>query len=374
MLFNPRFQILQTMDTNPGLQTGGDSLQGITYLSGGIAMSRRYRHQQMGLQYTGGGSFYSQATQLNNSFHEFNASLQNSSGRTSWALSQHFSYLPDSPGGFGGSPVLGVDPSILSLRPELMGNQSVFNRITRTNATSAAEIRLPRGARSSITLSGSYGLLRFDGPGAVDSDQGGLSVSYDRRLNRRSSLGINYKGSVVRFVGTSGLMDSHSFILGYTHQITGRMSLEAGGGPQITNPHDIGISNRIISATLHSNLNYRLNRTGVGLNYSRSVTGGAGAFGGSFSDQVTFNASRPLSRTADGRIEVGYSRNADLTNANHYSSWLAGANINRRMGRTVSLFLDYKMYYQSFTASTASPLRHVLGLGFSWEGMPIRRH
>ncbi|HVZ61663.1 MAG TPA: hypothetical protein VG892_12835, partial [Terriglobales bacterium] len=54
-LFNPRFQILQTMDTNPGLQTGGDSLQGITYLSGGIAMSRRYRHQQMGLQYTGGG-------------------------------------------------------------------------------------------------------------------------------------------------------------------------------------------------------------------------------------------------------------------------------------------------------------------------------
>jgi hypothetical protein len=360
----PGFQYAGTIQSNGFGQANNSGWVMNNYLVGNISLLKAWSRSELAVNYSGGG-FFSTDSALGNGTYQRLALAQNFEWNR-WAMQilEHFSYLPQSQFGFGGGTNLGV-PGVGSIGPTIPGlglgyvpNQSIYAAFgPQYSNVTALQVTYATSRRGSITASGSYGTLNFVDPGNVDNSTTSGTVGYNYELTRQNSIGGFYRFSGYHFAGQPQAFGSNSFNLAFSRKLTGRMALQAYGGPEITTfriPVD-GQSSKI-GANLGVTLDYAFKDGGLAGRYFHGVTGGSGVFTGSTVDQVILTANRRLSRVWTGHLNFGYAHNKSIVSSTTassagYNSWFLGGGVTRPFGRNATVAIAYNADISSYTPS-----------------------
>lgn len=230
-------------------------------------------------------------------------------------------------------------------------------------------------------VSASYGILRFQQVGFVNNSHVAARTGYSYNLTRKDSIGLFYGFTAFRFEGRAQRIYDHSVHLSYGRRVTGRLALQLSAGPDLYQfRNQVAGSARQISWTVDSALIYRFRNTYFQTDYSSRLTGGAGVLSGSRTDQVRLTTGQRLSRNLHGSVDLGYARNAVLpqtasATGRVFSTWYAGLQMTRLVGRHTSVYLNYNFQRQSSDIALCAlticggpvTLRHHFGIGFEWH-------
>ncbi len=379
-------------DTNPQSIGNNSAPTAQTTVGGELALHRQWKRYELTTQYTGDEEIYSSHPELNRSFHELAFSQKAAWSRWKMSLDDQASYSPDAratyfnfgnlPSGLGSA----INTGLLNLNPFLTPNQSILTvREPRISNTVAGELDYTASARSTLTLSGSYGLLHFLDSGFIDERNFGVRTGYDYRLTPRDTVSVSYAAMLFRFdSGTS--LDSHTVYLSYGRRITGRLLFEVSGGPQVTLLHGLAAgADTLTSWSLNTSIRYRLSNSDLSLSYQRGVTGGSGVLLGAQTNQVRASLTRRLSRVWSGTVDFGYARNETLaplaaTSGNvTYDSWGGGFRLTRPVGHYAEMYFAYSAQRQTVqspgcvgAACGFVGLRQVFGIGFNFRFRPVQ--
>jgi hypothetical protein len=254
----------------------------------------------------------------------------------------------------------------------------------------ATEIAYAVTRRGTVTVSASYGILRFIETGNIDTNDTILGAGYNYALSRKDTIGMLYRFTGYRYAGNPQAINDHVAQLAYGRKVTGRMALQLFAGPEVTTfrvPFG-GVSQKI-SGSGGASLTYAFsrNRSTLSLSYNHGVGGGSGQFTGSRMDQLQGGINDQLSRVWQGNLNFGFARNTSLglsipTQVSQtYDSWYMGGGLSRPLGRTANFTLGYTAYLQNSSlpvcaAGTCSTnyLQHQISLSFQWHTRPLVLH
>ena len=389
------FETADSNSDNTGDKTNFDTA---STFSGHIALQRLWSRYQLTADYTGGGSIYNNRSSLNTTLHQFGLSQAIAWRRWSLRLSDFLGYLPESAFGFGGfnsglgspSPTaVNLNPvsNVVNLNPTFTPSQTIFtSRAARLSNTAVGEVQYSLNPRSSITATGSYGILHFLGSDFINSTNNSnnavFQTGYNHELTKRDTLALTYGFSRFWFGGTTRVINNHAVQLGYGRRLTGRLALQLSGGPEI---HRVSGSGRRLSWTTLSSLRYGFRRTELELSYAAYLAGGGGVLRGARNHQVQLGVARQLSRMWSGSLDLGFARNIGLRENTTqivqptFNSWYTGVNLRRPLGRYTSIFFNYVFQRQTANSNACiggvcatTALRQHFGLGFNWHLRPIR--
>lgn len=384
----PSLQVTAYGDSNRFISSAGTSkIEMVGTIVGRLAAQRVTRTNQLTMDYMGGGLLYARESDLNATMHEFGFTENWKGRRWGLMLGDRVSYLPESPFGFYGfgSPGLGAGgfgTNLGQLNPMFTPNQSILSgRGSRVSNTTVAQVEYDLSARSAFTATASYGLLRFQESGPIDSDHRIYTAGYSYMVTRRDTVAISYGFSQFRFKGVSVGFDNHFVQLSYGRRVTGRLAFELAGGPQFDvfrNP-TTGSDQRV-SWNAHSSLRYRLRRTDVGFSYGHYTTSGSGVLFGAQTDQINGSIGWRLSRNWSGSLNPGYAHNNRLAQTTaqgvsvSYDSIHAGFRLYRALGRYMDMSFNYSVQDQRSSSTGQEGInggnvlvRHVFGFGFNWH-------
>jgi hypothetical protein len=363
------------------------------YLVGNLSLLGAWNHSQLAVNYSGGGSVSTDQSQGNNYYHQLGLIQAFNWQRWHLVFIDQFSDLPQAQFGFGASsnlatPGIGgpLQPSLPSLQTSYQPNQSIFTSLGQRYSNSiTTQIAYDVSRRGSITLSGSYGILRFVQTGNIDTNDSIFSLGYNYALSQKDSIGMLYRFSGYRFIGNPQAFNSHAALFAYGHKITGRLALQLFGGPEVTT-FRVPVSNKSdrISVSGGGTLTYASLRTGLSVTFNHGVSGGSGQFTGTSADQLQNALTYQLSRVWQGNLSFGFARNTSLGPSNTsqvsqtYDSWFAGAAVSRPVGRTAKFNFGYTAYIQNShlpvcigSACSTSYVQHQISLDFQWHTRPL---
>jgi hypothetical protein len=362
------------------------------YVAGNLSLLEAWSHSKLSLNYSGGGVFSTDSTIGNGYFHELSAMQEFTSSRWQLQFLDQFSYLPESQFGFGGVANLNIPGISGSLGPPLPGlqsnyvpNQSIFTSVgSRYSNAGAVQLVYALSSRGSVTFSGSYGMLRFNEAGSIDTDDEIGSIGYSYAVTKNDTIGLVYRFSAFHYSGNPQAIGDQSFNVAYGRKITAKLALQLYGGPNVTNFRvPIGGKTNRISGGGGGTLNYGFKRGTLSLTYDHSVTGGSGIFLGSRSDLLQTGLIHQLGRVWSGNMQFGFARNRSLINVaplgtQDYSAWFAGAGLSRSLGHNASFTLGYTARIQTTNlpvlaagTSDTSYLQHLISLNFQWHTRPL---
>ncbi len=382
----PGFQVATTA------QSGGNNGNWFdtTYLAGNLSLSEAWAHSHLALNYSGGGYFSTEGNQGNGAYQQLG--LVQSFHWSRWQLDffDEFAYLPTSQFGFGGLSNIGtpgIGGSLSPGAPGLGGNfvpdQTVLAsngpRYSNSFATQANFLTSPRG---SITLVGSYGILRFSNPGNIDNDDIVGSIGYNYAISRKDTIGVLYRFTGYHFSGLPQAIGDHVFNAAYSRKVTGRLAISLFGGPEITNFRiPIGTKTDNLGVSFGASALYGLQRGGVTLSYTHGTTGGSGVVAGATGDDLTASATRQLTRQWNARGNFGYGRTHGFTrntiSASSFNSFYFGAGLDHPLGRNALLSFGYTGYvvHESDVACggvcSSTFTQHQIAVGFQWHSRPF---
>ncbi len=380
-------QFLETADTNSNITSGQSNLDAVSTLFGHITLQRVWSRYELAADYSGGGYLYNTRSGLNSAIHQFGVTQRIAWRRWSLLLSDQVGYLPEASFGFGGLNYYGLGGSVTNLtnvNPIFEPNQTILTaRATRISNTVVGEVAYTIGPKSSITASGSYGILRFTGTGSslIDSSNEVFLTGYNYALTHRDTIALTYGLSLFRFEGTNQRFQNHSVHVAYGRRITGRFALQLSAGPEIATFSNPGTR---LSWGMGSFLLYQFRRTSLGISYSNYLSGGSGVLVGAQSHSIGMTVGRQLSRRWSGSLDFGFARNtalhentAQAANPAFYAGY-AGVTLSRPLGRYMGVSINYYLQRQSSNTGPCTvticgtvPLRHHFGLGFNWHHRPI---
>ena len=389
---------------------GGSDVNSVSSLSWNIALERMTRTGLMSANYTGGALFNTDQAMGNSHFHQFGAAQMFQFRRWTLNLMDQFSYLPESSFGYGygygytgleGSPTyigsIGIpgQPGA-NLTPSVVPDQSIFtNSVSRVSNVAAAQADFMLGERSSVTASGSFGLLHFLNANSLNSHQANVQLGFNHYLTQSDAIGVAYDANIITYGGLgAGRRIGHNFLAAYGRRVTGRLAWQLSGGPQINKSDQAAAGpsslvptgpSRFTSWTLFSGLRYQLSAdTAATFGYYHGITSGSGIFLGSSGHAIQGSIGRPLTRTITGRLDAGYSHNSGLNQligtvtSNSFSSEYVRVGIDRPIGQQATINFNYELQHQSTDSSVcAGPvcgfsfLGHMVGVGITWRMNPI---
>src|SRR6266849_2744991 len=381
----PGIQYSNTARSNSLNSTANSGWNTTSFVSTDLSLLEAWSHSTLSANYSGGGYFSTDKVQGNGQYQRLSANYEIDGRRWQVLFVDEFSYLPESSFGFGGPGGLSTPGVAGSLAVPLPGlqtgyvpGQTILTTIgPRYSNSSAAQITYKTSARGSITVAGSYGILRFINTGNINSDTQILNAGYDYLITRRNSVGLTYRFGAYRYPGDPQALGDHVVQFEYGRKITGRMALKLTGGPEVTTFRvPIGSSTRRISGSGNASLTYAFSQSSIALSYTHGVSGGSGVFSGANTDQVNAMWSRRLTRAWNGSINFGYARNSQILAASSspiFDTWLAGAGLSRSLDRTASFSLGYQAQIQgaSAAAALANYTVHQVFLTFQWHTRPF---
>ena len=399
----------ETVDTNstnalnaPGQHTG---FRGSTRLGGMAGLQRLWSRYQLMADYSGGGALYTGTSVADSQLHRFDIDSRVLWRTGTFQLRDSVSYLPE--GTFGGGTfggVLGSGGAGGGLGGGILGGGggggqfnflgngsfgSVGNSPRLMNLT-VADIQELLSPRSAITMSGAYNIVHYTkstGGALLDSRQITAQAGYNYAVTRRDSLAVAYAFQSFRFpTAGGGGFETHVIHFLYGHQISGRMDVVLGGGPQLTRLSSpaTGTSNSL-SLSGRFSLRYRFPKTSLSLTYNRFNSAGSGFVAGAVSDVVNLAIGRPLGRRWSVGLDAGYSHNKRLqnstvgVNAGSFNDVYTGVRASRTLTPSLNAFAFYQFSDVKFSSNIcavggcgALSTRHVIGVGLSWRPHPIR--
>jgi len=377
--FMPSFRFSETAYKTTGIPGQTDVTNVMTMAGTGVWV-HSWTRANLTLRSTGGGTIFPSQSDLNSWFDDLQMTLSWQIQRWSFILVDNGSYLPESPFGFYGTAGTGGGP----LGPGYIPNGTLFTPVSpRYTNTASLTMSRPLSPRSTIHFSANWGILRFQGEaiGLNNTDQVQYSAGYDRSLGR-NTIGLAYNGAIYTTGGTSSSATTHSVNLAYSRRITGRMGLQVSAGPQVRIVDDpvLGTDTQP-TWNVRAALQYALGKTSLSTSFSRN-TGASAGVGGAGTQSAIWeaSASRTLGRQWSTSGSFGISHNSTLQSPllpeRTFSEEFAYFEIGRMVGRSGSVYFSYNFQHQT----TNFPIclgcgdsfdRHVLGMGFSWQGRPM---
>jgi len=362
------------------------------YVAGNLSLLQAWSHAQFAVNYSGGAYFETNAS--NGSYQGVSLSQNFDYNRWKIQIQDSFSYTPQSGFGFGGGTNLGtpgvggsIGPTLPGVNNGSLANQSVYGGLgPQYFNVGILQASYSISRRSSITVSGAYGLLHFIDPGYIDSNSLYAGLGYSYKLSPKDSIGVVYQFGNYQFPGDPQAYANHIASLAYGRKVTGRLALSLYGGPQYTSFRiPVGTTSDKLGGYASASLSYALERGMLSVSYLHGLTGGGGLLTGSISDQVYFSADRRLTRVWDGHVNFGYSHNATVvssstTGNSNYSSWFVGGGVSRPFGRYVTFGAAYTASISTFNLSgcpgtTCGPssdsLYQTITASFQWHTRPF---
>jgi hypothetical protein len=121
------------------------------------------------------------------------------------------------------------------LRPDLLPSQSILTgRISRITNTALIELDAHLDAHDTATLEASYGLLHFTSNLLANTNQASVVGGFNRKMTARDSIALESVFTRFSYTSVGATISTESVSALYAMRISGRSSLEVGGGPQIT--------------------------------------------------------------------------------------------------------------------------------------------
>lgn len=376
-------------------QGGGNGWASTSYVGGDLSLMQNWRRSQLGLNYSGGGNFSSDAGTRDGFFHQFGATQTFNWQRWQLTILDQFSYLPTSQFGFGAGTGLSIPgvggslaPGLPGLQPGLSSGQTVFTSTgPQYNNSFATQVNYMLTSRSSITIGGVYGILRFTEPGSVESDTALLNAGYNYQITRADTVGLVYRFATYHFLGNPQAIGDHVAQIAYGRKLTGRLALQLSGGVDVPSFRvTVGTRRQQVNGAGSANLNYAFARGSASLGYSHGTTGGSGVFAGATTDGIQTSVRRQLTRVWSGNASSGFARNRDLgtlrsTPGRTYNTLYVGAGASRPMGRNANFSLAYTAYIETSNQSICTGTTcqtnyttHQIDVGFSWHARPFVLH
>ncbi len=211
--------------------------------------------------------------------------------------------------------------------------------------------------RSAVTFAASYGLLRFQGTGFVDSTMMDAQVGYDYLLDPSNSIALLGSYGKIEYTGTGVSTVDYVGALAYGRKITGRLAFQIAAGPQeIQSILPGGSGNfHLLGVSVNSALTYQRRRNRVSLDFMHGLSGGSGVFLGATSNTFSFADSYQFSRHWTSTVNAGYALNNSLAPAGvptpQYDNWFAGADLGRQVGQHMAINFNYGAMRQNNPAS-----------------------
>jgi hypothetical protein len=321
------------------------------YVAGNFTLLEAWSRSTLTLNYSGGGFFSSNGG--DGSYQELAFGHTYHGNRWTLHLGDYFSYLPQTSFGFGagtGLGVAGVGGSFggtPGLGNGYIPDQSIYGVGPVYSNAALVQVSYALSRRSSITLSGSYGILNYIDPGNINTTSviGGLGYNY--QISPADTVGVAYFFSSYHYQGLPQAYGNHVASLAYGRKITGRLAMRILGGPQITTFRiPIGTTTQQLGAYVYASANYALRNGGIAANYNHSLNGGSGVLVGSTLDEVNITANHRITRVWSGNLNFGYAHNGEVASGMlgtpTYDSWFAGGGVNRPFGRYVNFAVVYQ--------------------------------
>jgi hypothetical protein len=362
-----------------------------TYLAGNLSLSEAWAHSHLALNYSGGG-YFSTNNEGNGTYQQVGLVQAFEWRRFQLEFFDDFAYLPTSQFGFGGLSGIGapgVGGSLSPVPPLLNGvylpNQTILvSNGPRYSNSFAAQMNFAVTPRGSITLIGSYGLLRFTNPGNIDNDDEIGSIGYNYALTKKDTVGVLYRFTAYHFTGVSQAIGDHAFNLAYGRKITGRIGLGLFAGPEITTFRvPVGTISQETNLSFGASLTYGFEWGGVSVGYTHGTNGGSGVLTGAIGDNINANATRRITRLWSARANFGYGREhafaAVGTTAPSFNNYYLGAGLDRPIGRNSLLSFGYTAYIVNtnqaacsvIVCTTGTYTQHQLAVGYQWHTRPF---
>jgi hypothetical protein len=402
----PSLQVTGYWDSNPYYQPGGSTELYVGTGAWSLALQRIKRRSQFNLSYAGGEIVSSRPLPSNfgtgmgkyQTYQSFSFGYVYNGLRWKSILMDQFSFLPESSFGFPGftglpgfGPGLGIpnSPSETPLSNGLVPSQSILTGYSRRiSNVSAAEADYSFTPRTSLSMSGSYGILQYISSGFYDTNYYWGSIGLNHLLTRRDQLGLSYAYENIGFPGMSQNIETHLAQISYGRRITGKLSLKLSAGPMldiISQP--VGPSVTKVFASTSDSLRYLLRAGDLHLSYIRYTSPGSGVFLGAETGEVDAGVSHRLLRRFYGSLDASYAQNKSLTgegvviNGSKFNTVGGGATLSTDLGERVSFFMSYQIQQQSSNTLAcgdgqcgSSFVRNIATVGINWHGPPILLH
>jgi hypothetical protein len=363
------------------------------YFVGNVSLLKAWERSQLSLNYSAGGFVSTDSAQGNGYYQQLALSQTFQWSRWVLQLSDQFSYLPESSFGFGGSLNTGLGypgtggtlgPVIPGAGSSYIPNQSIYGSVgPRYSNSAVVQLTYATSPRSSITMSGAYGLLNFVDPGNVDNDMVTGTIGYNYTLNREDTIGIFYRFSSYHYPGQPQALGDHSINFAYGRKITGHLTAQFYAGPSFTTSR-IATNGESSSYGVNAgaNLQYAFGNGGIGISYSHGLSGGSGVFTGASNDQINATFSHQLGRLWAGHLSGGYSRNSSLGFVNSsslvYNSYTFGGGLSRPLGRTTDFSIGYSVNIPNYdttgcigaACNVNEPYQYIT-INLQWHARPL---
>src|SRR5882672_317125 len=365
----------ETADSNANNSLGKQGYSSVTHLLGALDLQRFYAKTDIFGEYVGGGAIYSNATRDFSQLHALGFM-----GITRWrtgrlTLRDSFSYLPEgsfSIGAFGGVPGLGIATGSGAAGlaggglpgSHFFGNGDYGSvRLTPRISNSAfADVVQSLTPRSAITVAVGFANAHFfdNSQVFINSDKVSMQAGYSYMLGRRDQVGLVYGFQQFRFPqDAGGQIDAQIANFRWSHTLSGKMTLIAGIGPQrlvIEDPF-LGSVTRW-SANGRAVLRYKFTRTSLAATYEKFTSEGSGFFAGANTQVGRLGLTRPLARTWEAYLDLGYSHNTRIQSkgagglpGNTFDHGFARILLRKHLGREYSAFAGYRFNDLSFDSS-----------------------
>jgi hypothetical protein len=367
------FDVGQVFDSNPGILGRGSDYEGATSLRGDLSLRHAMRRGDLALDYQGGAVFYNDHTQTN-WFPQLSFSVPFAMRRWTIYLAENLTYTPEGSYGAGlGFADYGASVAQGGITSNFTPQQNVFTPIaSRLSSTSAVQVQYGLSPRSSWTAGVSYGTLYFPDGGLENSHQINVRSGYNRNLTARDTVSFFYDYGTYKTEGINLSTDSHAAQIAYTRRVTGRLSFSVSGGPQFVT--QLGSTERSVSLTAASSVQYQLRRTAATLSYFRGTSGGAGVLPGATSHTIQAGISRTITRNLSVGTSGTISKTTSLDGRTEFRSGGAGVQVRRAIGHRASVYFTYAFQRQVSDGSCgllcSGLSRQVFGFGFGWGPRP----
>src|SRR6516225_3781626 len=340
--------------------SGGSGWTSDNYFIVNLSLVQAWSHALLAVNYSGGGYVSSNSQQGGGYYQQL--ALAQSLHTERWLIQfvDLFAHTPQSAFGFGGGTNLGipgVSGSLGSTIPGLGGNyvpnQTIYGIGPYTSNVSALQATYTLSRRSSVTLAGSYGLLRFDQPGNPDSNTLVGSIGYNYQLSRNNTVGLVYRFSSYQYPGNPQAYSDNIVSAAFGRKLTGKLAMRVFIGPEITNFRiPIGTTSQKTGFSAAADLTYAFHRGALTFGYIHGLSAGSGVLIGSNLDLATAAVSRYLTRQWTGSFNFSYSHNSPVvatpTAGPAYSDWYVGCSAGRPIGRDFNFAVAYSANIGSY--------------------------
>jgi hypothetical protein len=364
----PGIEYGSTIQSRPLGQHSSSSWYANNYVGGDLSLVEAWNRSKLALNYSGGGFFTTSSQESNGWYQQLALADTITLNRWQVQIFDLFSYIPESDFGFfGGSglalPGIGgpLGPPLPGLTPSILPNQSIYSAIgPRYGNAFAAQVTYMLSHRGSITVGGSYGLLRFTQPGNIDNNNAIANVGYNYALNKTDSIGAFYQFAGYHYVGQPQAIGAHTVSFVYAKKVAQRIALKLYGGPQFAFYRvPIGGKTQSSNGSAGVTLTYAVQRGSINASYFHGLTAGSGIFLGAITDQLTVGYARQLGIAWTGNVYFGYSRNSSLGSfagapSAAFNDWFFGAGVSRAFGRNVNFVVNYIARIENSNAATCS--------------------